>query len=52
MKPTKTKPAPAPANQLGYINIRITKKAHQELLRRAVAERRTMVAQLEVLLGV
>jgi hypothetical protein len=45
--PAKTKPADA-----GYINIRITKKAYRELARRAVADRRTIIAQLDVLLGI
>jgi len=36
----------------GYKQIRISKKAHRELLMRAMKERRTVVAQLDVILGV
>ena len=50
---TKTKRTPKPdARTLGYMSIRISKKAYQELMKRAIADKRTMVAELEVILGV
>lgn len=53
---TKTSPPPAPAPQskagLGYINVRISRKAYEALLRVAIAERRTLIAQLEIILEV
>lgn len=48
-RPPKKRPDP---EALGYMNVRISKKAHKELLRRAIAERRTIIRQLEVILGV
>jgi len=55
-KNTNTKNTKSPrrirANEAGYIQIRITKKAHQELLRRALAEKRSLYAQLDIILGV
>ena len=45
-------PKKKPENELGYINVRISKKAHRALLRRSLDERRTLIATLDVLLGV
>lgn len=46
-----TKPK-RPANELGYTNIRVSKRAHRELTRRAIADRRSIGAQLDIILGV
>lgn len=40
------------ADELGYTTIRITKRAHRELIRRALADKRSIVAQLDVILGI
>lgn len=49
MTTKRKKPDPA---SLGYVNIRISKKAHKELAKRAMAEDRSMVATLNRILGV
>lgn len=39
-------------SEMGYVSVRISKKAHKELVLRAVTEKRTLVAQLDSMLGV
>lgn len=39
---------PPSSREIGYTTIRISKKAYNELVRRAIAEKRTLVAQLDM----
>lgn len=50
MKNKPSKPAEAPA--LGYVNVRISKKAHRRIAALAVREQRTFVVTLDRILGV
>ena len=40
-----------PIDDKGYTSVRISKRAYRELTKRALSERRTLVATLDMILG-